>query len=198
MNNTVIHLRDVRVLKQGKVLCQVDQLTVRQGERVAVRGANGSGKTTLLRTIAGLQDATGGEARVEPPPECRILVHQSPCLFQGSVAYNVGFGLRARGDSRKDVHIAVGEWLTAFGVSHLSERSCAQLSGGERRRVALARAFAVQPRLLLLDEPFADLDGEGIARVVRIINENPNMTIVIAEPGELPIGLTIAHTCQLA
>jgi iron(III) transport system ATP-binding protein len=150
-----------------EVLRQVD-LRVKPGAVVALLGPSGCGKTTLLRSIAGLERLDGGEVsiggrlvsgdRTHVPPERRRvgMVFQDWALFPHlSVAQNVGYGLpRAeRGGARVDAALAM------VGLAGMGDRSPTTLSGGQQQRVALARALAPQPGVLLLDEPFSNLDS---------------------------------------
>ena len=150
------------------VLHGVD-LTVEPGEFVAILGSSGCGKTTLLRTIAGFQKASSGAIRLfgrdvaALPPEKRniAMVFQSYALWPHmTVLGNVGYGLRLRGMRREAVRRRVGEVLTLLGLAGLEDRKVTNLSGGQRQRVALGRALAVDPSLLLLDEPLSNLDAK--------------------------------------
>lgn len=144
-------------------------LTVEGGETVVLLGPSGCGKTTTLRLIAGLEfpDRGGrvlfdGEDVTRLPIERRRvgMVFQSYALFPTmTVAENVGYGLRIRGDTRTSVRERVGRMLEMMHISDLADRRIAQLSGGQRQRVALARALAPEPRVLLLDEPLTALDA---------------------------------------
>lgn len=186
----MIDIRDLIVERAGKTICKVQELSVASGENAAVIGANGSGKTTLLRVLGGLEDRYAGRCQASVPQRDRVYVHQSPFLFRGTVLFNACYGLAARNIPRDERTTVAQRWLATFGVGHLAERQCRFLSGGERRRVALARAFATQAALLLLDEPFADLDDEGIEVVARAIHETPKSTILISSPVPLPDGVT--------
>lgn len=153
-------------------------LEIATGETVALLGPNGSGKSTLLAVAAGLlrpdrarvlldgtplTDVESGRARVWVPPHARgvALLAQQPLLFPHlDVLDNVAFGPRSQGRSRADARAAARRWLEEVGVADLAERRPARLSGGQAQRVAVARALAAQPRLLLLDEPMAALDVE--------------------------------------
>ena len=146
----------------------VGELSADDGEVVAVVGPNGAGKTTLVEAIAGtLADAGAVSVRVDGdewtglPPYRRHagLVFQEHLLFPHLDARaNVAFGLRARGVARRRADTAAAGWLDRLGVADQAHRRPAALSGGEAQRVALARALATDPRVLLLDEPFAALD----------------------------------------
>jgi molybdate transport system permease protein len=148
------------------------------GEVLALVGPNGAGKTTLLRALAGLEPATGslelrGRDVLGLAPHARSLgwVPQERMLFEHlSALDNVAYGLRARGAGRAEARRAAGIWLERLGIGDLSARRPRQLSGGEAARVALARALAPEPDLVLLDEPLAALDAEvrdDVRRVLR-------------------------------
>jgi len=138
------------------------------GELVALLGPSGCGKSTTLRLIAGLLAPSGGDVRfdgrsvVATPPERRgvALVFQKPLLLPHmSVGENVGFGLRVRGERPAAVRRRVAELLELVQLPDMADRRPGRLSGGQEQRVALARALAVAPRVLLLDEPFSQLDA---------------------------------------
>nr|WP_218880648.1 ATP-binding cassette domain-containing protein [Kineosphaera limosa] len=149
------------------------RLDVAGGEVVALLGRNGAGKSTLLQAISGLsvpdegRVVVGGQTFVDTaagifrPAHTRGLgvLTQDPLLFPHlSVAANVAFGPRSRGRGRRAAHTSALRWLDALGVADLAARRPGQLSGGQAQRVGLARALAVEPAVLLLDEPLAALD----------------------------------------
>ncbi len=181
----MITISNLRVAREGKTICAVEQLSVAAGDRIAVLGANGSGKTTLLRVMAGLTSDFTGTCLVEAEQRQVTYLHQQPCLFRGSVLSNVRYGER----NGAGQGTGASDWLDRLQVAHLAGRSVSTLSGGEVRRVALARAIATRPRLLLLDEPFADLDEQATETVCTVLQQLANSTIVIASPNDLPDGL---------
>ena len=149
-------------------------LTVAAGRTTAVVGANGAGKTTLLRALAGLRALSSGHIELDGtvlddpesgtyvPPERRPVgvVFQDNVLFPHlDAADNVAFGLRSRGHRRAPARRMAGEWLARVGLAGREGARPAELSGGQAQRVALARALALDPALLLLDEPLAALDA---------------------------------------
>jgi putative spermidine/putrescine transport system ATP-binding protein len=147
----------------------VDDVTleVKAGELVALLGPSGCGKTTLLRIVAGFirqsagQVVIGDRAIDDLPPNLREvgIVFQNYALFPHmSVAENIAYGLVARGVGKADQRARVAEMLATVRMEGFADRKPRQLSGGQQQRIALARALAVQPRILLLDEPFAALD----------------------------------------
>ena len=173
------------------VLDRLD-LAVEPGSVTTLLGPSGCGKTTALRCIAGLLSPRGGDVRIagrsvlDMPPERRdvAMVFQQPLLFPHlDVAGNVGFGLRMRGLGRADVRRRVADWLDLVHLTGLEGRNPSQLSGGQAQRAALARALAVQPRVLLLDEPLSQLDvglrGEMRDLVHRLHRELGLTTILV-------------------
>jgi tungstate transport system ATP-binding protein len=181
----MIRIENLLVDKHGTTICRVPDLTIKRGERVSISGPNGSGKSTLLRVIGLLEQQYSGAVTVDAPPRQRVYVHQSPYFLRGTVLFNTAYGLAARGISRRQRILMAGEWLERLGVAHLADRDCAELSGGERRRVALARALAIEPQLILLDEPFADLDTNSIHTVCDALSTNAAATILIASPVDI-------------
>ncbi|HVE50266.1 MAG TPA: ABC transporter ATP-binding protein [Casimicrobiaceae bacterium] len=142
-------------------------LDIARGEMVALLGSSGCGKTTLLRSIAGFVTPQSGAIRIEGrdltalPPERRgaAMMFQSYALWPHmSVAANIGYGLRMRGWKKEAIDARVVEMLALLQLDGFGPRSVGALSGGQRQRVALGRALAVNPSLLLLDEPMSNLD----------------------------------------
>ncbi|MCB4771149.1 ABC transporter ATP-binding protein [Ancylobacter sp. Lp-2] len=150
-----------------RVLERLD-LAIGKGEFVALLGASGCGKTTLLRAMAGFVTPSAGTVAVDGrdvtlmPPDRRgmALVFQSYALWPHmTVARNIGYGLKLKGLSRAAIDRRVAEIEALLGLEGLGARKPAALSGGQRQRVALGRALAVDPQILLLDEPLSNLDA---------------------------------------
>jgi ABC-type sulfate/molybdate transport systems ATPase subunit len=148
----------------------IDELDLGEGERLAVLGSNGAGKTTLLRLLAGLEAPTSGTVEVDgiPTTGADLSVRrqigyatQRAGLLSTSVIRNVELPLRWRGIDRATRRSAALAALERVNALSLAERKALSLSGGEAQRVSLARALAVEPQLLLLDEPAAGLDAEA-------------------------------------
>ena len=162
----MLSLRDVSVSYDGLRVVDEVSLDLPDGEVLAVLGPSGCGKSTLLRAIAGLEVLAGGSVAWDGADLADVPTHRRgfALMFQDgqlfphlTVARNVGYALRLR--RAPDSAARVGELLELVGLEGYADRLPATLSGGERQRVALARSLAVEPRLLLLDEPLSALDA---------------------------------------
>ena len=170
-------VEDLVVRRGARTVLDVPYLDVRRGESLAVIGPNGAGKSTLLLALALLVPPSAGRVwfdgeRVTHGTDLTRLrrrmavVFQEPLLVDQSVFDNVALGLRLRGLRGPELERRVTTWLDRLGIAPLTRRSARGLSGGEAQRASLARAFALQPDLLLLDEPFAALDAPTRAGLV--------------------------------
>jgi tungstate transport system ATP-binding protein len=165
----VFEARDLQVIRGGSLILNIPSLEVAEGEIFCLIGPNGAGKSTLLQTLSALTRPSRGEIFFRggkigsdiPLLEHRrrlAMVLQEPLLFDTTVFNNVASGLKIRGMKGHEIGTIVGKVLERFGVANLKDRSARTLSGGEARRVSIARAFATSPEVLLLDEPFSALD----------------------------------------
>ncbi|MFN2221488.1 MAG: phosphate ABC transporter ATP-binding protein [Candidatus Promineifilaceae bacterium] len=182
MAEPVYTLSNVRHAYDGREVLRIDQLQIRQGEVLAVVGPSGAGKSTLLRLLNFLETPSSGfitfqgipfgaKRRIPVDLKRRVTtVFQRPCLLSRSVAANVQYGLQIRGN--RNSHERVAEALDQVGLEHLAKARARTLSGGEAQRVALARALVIEPDVLLLDEPTANLDPFNVKLIEEIIREH--------------------------
>jgi ABC-type sulfate/molybdate transport systems ATPase subunit len=181
MTPPILAFQDLQIRAGPHTLLDVSSFRLDAGERVALIGPNGSGKTTLLHTAAFLRPADAGAVTFAGEAVDRhnaadlrrrsSIVFQDPLLFSVDVLRNAAAGLCFHGVPRAEAHRRAMEFLDLFGVAHLQHRKPYGLSGGEAARVALARAFATLPDLLLLDEPFSALDSGSRAALLPELRE---------------------------
>ena len=204
MSEVVLRAAGVHLRRGARPILSGVSLDVMRGELVALMGPSGSGKTTILRAVAGLETFDAGTIVVDgitlpsggtiPPPTLRQLrrkvgmVFQFHCLFEHlSALSNVCLApVHAHGVAPLEAERRGRELLTAFGVAHRSDAYPRQLSGGEAQRVAIARALAVDPPLLLMDEPTASLDAERRTELGALLRglQRQHRTLVIATHDE--------------
>jgi ABC-type multidrug transport system ATPase subunit len=178
---TLLSVREL-VVRFGEVTAlRLPSLDVTHATCVGVYGPNGSGKSTLLRTLAGLVHPTEGAVTGVPARGRAVLLHQRPWLFRGTALHNAMLPLRWRGVARVDRRRRAFEMLDRLGVGRLADRPASDLSGGEQRRVAMARALLAEPELLLLDEPLEALDADGRRRVLEALSSYGG-TRIVASP----------------
>jgi tungstate transport system ATP-binding protein len=192
----------------GPFRLRIGQLEVQAGEVVGLLGPVGSGKSTLLRLLAGLEPPCGGEAwfgddRLDGPGlplsvRRRVtLAFQHPRLLTGTVRSNVEYGLRLRGNRWRPG--VVDGLLDRLGLAGIASQSSRSLSGGQAQLVALARALAVEPQVLLVDEPTAHLDPALVALVEGVIAERNRVqgTTVVWATHNLFQARRVAHRVGL-
>ena len=200
----VLDVKDLRLLRGSRTILDGVHLQVGRGEIVAVMGPSGSGKTTILRAVAGLERFQSGRIVVDgvlldggsetSKPALRELrrkvgmVFQFHCLFEHLTAIeNVCLApVHAHGIAADAARARAVELLRAFGVDHRETALPRQLSGGEAQRVAIARALAVDPPLLLMDEPTASLDPERRAELGALLQglQRQQRTLIISTHDE--------------
>ncbi len=190
----ILEAHNIFTENRGVVTLDVEKFSVREDEVLSIIGPNGAGKTTLLQRLAMLQKKPRGElffrgkkvgSNISVTEYRRhvTMVFQETLLFDTTVFENVASGLRFRHARTNEIEQSVPENLELFGVGHLKERSVRTLSGGEARRVSLARSFAVRPEIIFLDEPFSALDPpthEAIVADLSHILRRPGMTTIFA------------------
>jgi tungstate transport system ATP-binding protein len=192
MSDYIYRLQDVSKEYGDRSVLQVENLKIERGEVFALVGPSGAGKSTLLRLLNFLEPPTSGRIRFldvefsanQPMPlqhRRRVTtVFQRPILLNRSVLANVSYGLSLRG--RRDSTDEIGKALEQVGLQHLVRQRARTLSGGEAQRVALARAIVLQPDVLLLDEPTANLDPYNVGLIEEIVtnlNRERGTTLVM-------------------
>ncbi len=184
MATPLFELRQVVKSYQDRQVLALEELSLQGGEITAIEGPNGAGKTTLLKILALLiapdqgrlfyrgSEISGAGNHIVLRREI-TLVAQDAYLFEGSVEKNVSYGLKLRGEDKGKRRQRAREALAQAGLNGFLHRRARGLSGGEGQRVALARALALEPRVLLLDEPFANLDPASAEVFERVISGLP-------------------------
>src|SRR6266498_974693 len=172
----MIQIRDLLIKRNSINALRIDSLDIQRGETLTVVGPNGAGKSTLLLALARLLKPSHGDIIYDGKSlkqwdelEYRrkiSFVFQAPLLMDMTVEQNVALGLKFRGAPKEEARERAGKWMKQLGVESLAKRRAGQLSGGEAQRVSLARAFVLEPELLLLDEPFSSLDPPARAKLL--------------------------------
>lgn len=173
----LLRLAGLQVRVEGRTLLDIPALEVMPGEILVVLGPTGAGKSTLLRVLSLLQRPDAGRIHWQGNPvswpaplELRrriTMAFQDPLLFSGTTLDNVLYGLHLRGTRGEAARVRARELMELLHIAPLAEQKASTLSGGEAQRTALARALAVRPELLLLDEPLASLDAPIRERLVK-------------------------------
>lgn len=181
----IYRLTSVRKCYGSNVVLDIDHLSIFEDRLYTLIGANGAGKSTLLSILAFLSPPTAGEVcyagkrvdwdrgSVEERRRKVTLLHQAPYLFGGTVYANVAFGLKARGIRGEEQQRIADQALAVVGLEDFGNRKARELSGGEAQRVAMARALALSPEVLLLDEPLANIDRETTGLLETVISSLP-------------------------
>ncbi len=183
MSETPIYtLQSVRQIYGPRTVLNIPSLAIRQGEIVAIVGPSGAGKSTLLRLLAMLERPSQGILTLNMEGQtvtdqtvsieqrrCLVMVFQRPALLSRSVYDNVAYGLRVRGN--RNGHVRITEALERVSMLEMAGAHPRTLSGGEAQRVALARALVLEPRILLLDEPTANLDPANVRLIEGLVRD---------------------------
>lgn len=205
-------LKNIQRIFEGRTVLNISQLSIEAGKIYTLIGPNGAGKTTLLNLLAFLDEPSSGEFYFDGEPvrfsagsllaarRRVVLLDQYPILFTGPVWKNVEYGLKVRGVQACERRARVIEMLDLVGMQHFLEADAHKLSGGETKRVALARALALRPEVLLCDEPGANVDKENQEIILSILGKinAAEKTSVIFSTHYLSQGRSLAdHTLML-
>jgi NitT/TauT family transport system ATP-binding protein len=167
-----LRVRDLTISYGGEPVLEAVNLTVEEGQFVSLVGPSGSGKSSLLRAVIGLQQPLSGTVETNLARSQLGLLFQDDALLPWKTARdNVALGLTFNGIERNKALVEAETWLERLGLAGFGDRFPRHLSGGQRKRVALAQVLAMKPRLILMDEPFASLDAIVRARVVKDVVE---------------------------
>jgi len=190
----VLEAQEICWKQDNRLILQGINFNLLSGECVGLIGPNGSGKSSLLKILAFLETPTSGrlffQGQSVPkavPLSIRrkiAIVFQESLLLNTRVFDNVAMGLKIRGLAKGIIRDKVDYWLEQFGVAHLSKQAARSLSGGEAQRVSLARAFAIEPDVLFLDEPFSALDAptkEGLRiDLAKVFKTTQTTTVLVS------------------
>lgn len=169
-----LELDAVSFERNGNVIIDRVSLAIEAPYRTVILGANGAGKSVLMRLMHGLLAPTSGRvtwAHREERPRNQAMVFQRPIMLRTSALKNVVYGLKLAGVPRAERFELAAAALARAGLQHLAQRPARVLSGGEQQRLALARAWALEPKVLFLDEPTANLDPGATREIEAIIND---------------------------
>jgi NitT/TauT family transport system ATP-binding protein len=196
----LLRVKDLALSYGATPVLEGVSLDVPSGKFVSLVGPSGSGKSSLLRAVIGLQKPSAGTVTGDfSPGEIGFLFQDDALLPWRSAEENVALGLRLKGVDKGSALATARQWLTRLGLYGLSERWPRQLSGGQRKRVALAQVLAREPRLLLMDEPFASLDAIVRARVtadlVRLVEQRGISVLLVTH--DLEEALALSDTVYL-
>lgn len=176
MSSPPLKLSDVTFSAQGERLIDDISLEISEGARTLVLGPNGAGKSLLLRICHGLLTPDSGAvqwhgSKREEDRQRQAMVFQKPVMLRRSVRANVAYGLKIKHIPRRERDERVERYLARVGLSDIADRPAQVLSGGEQQKLALARAWALEPDVLFLDEPTANLDLNATQAVENIVRE---------------------------
>lgn len=177
----IIEINNLLIQRNGRDVLKINTLDIQRGETLAVVGPNGAGKSTLLLALARLIKPARGEIIFNGDSISQMddleyrrrisFVFQDPLLMDMTVEKNIALGLKFRGTHKDEICARVDRWSKAMGVDSLLGRRAGQLSGGEAQRVSLARAFVLDPELLLMDEPFSAVDPPTRAQLLKDLSK---------------------------
>ena len=163
-------LTDLTIRRRGKRIIGPISHMIESAGPTMVIGPNGSGKTTLLRAMHGIERiSTGQVAWTHNAPDQQAFVFQSPIVLRRSVADNLAYPLTLANVPKPEVARQVSHWLDRIGLTDMAQTAATRLSGGERQKLAIARALINEPQVIFLDEPCANLDGRATREIETLL-----------------------------
>ncbi len=174
INILPLQVKNLQIVKKGNLLLNDVSLNIESNDVTIILGPNGAGKSLLLRTAHGLEAPTQGSLKWNttvplPQQSWRAYIFQKPVLLRRSVRANLEYVLSLHDVDKNDYDSLINSALEYTGLSSLAERNARVLSGGEQQRLNIARAWILQPKAILLDEPTAELDPSGTAAIEQLI-----------------------------
>lgn len=199
---TILQLENIQKRYRGITALDSVSFSAEGGKIIVLLGTNGAGKSTLLRIIAGLEKPDAGNLRLNRQPatdrqlrQAGTLVFQRTAMFTRSVYDNLAYGLHIRKLPEDEIKHKISEALNVVGLKNFEKRKAKKTSGGEQQRISLARALLLDPRILLLDEPTANLDPNSARIIEKTIGSRRNSdTIVIMATHNLGQAKRLADT----
>lgn len=200
----VIEIKDMKLVLSGRTILNIPSFSVNSQESISFMGPNGAGKSSLVTLMAALQEPTSGSISFfgQPAKKQNLLdlrrrmavVFQKPMLLEGTVLENVEIGLKFRHLGKRVREERVYPWLDRLHIAHLAKQRARTLSGGEAQRVALAQALVLEPEVIFLDEPFANLDKdirqELIEEITAILRMQKITTILVTHHRSEALAMT--------
>jgi len=191
----MLKARGLRYVRDGQLILSDIDVTVQPGESLAVTGPSGSGKSSLLALISGLTAPTAGEVQIDgalltgfagPASGVAVVLQGYGLVSLLTAAENVEVALRAAGRAARDAPVAARGALAQVGLESHADQLVEELSGGQQQRVAVARALALEPRLLIADEPTAELDPAAravvLARIFDVVADGGSLVVATHDP----------------
>ena len=183
-----LSIKNITKEYHNKCVLDIDNLHIQKGQIIGIVGANGAGKSTLVKIIGGMEKASEGKLIYEGQHDFNkiykevTLVFQHPYLLATSVYNNIAYPLKIRKFKSSEIKNRVNALMQEMGIKNLAKQRSNTLSGGERQKVALARALIFNPSLLLLDEPTANIDPNSMTimeNMIKKVNKSKGTTIII-------------------
>lgn len=182
VGDKMIKIKNLKKTYKDRMVVDIDELLIPKGEIFGIVGGNGSGKTTLLKMIADLESKDEGFIDIKMNLNELVYLFQKPHLFNTSVYNNISYPLKFRKINPEIIKEKVDKIIEEFGLSELKNQNAKKLSGGEAQKVNLARALVFNPKLILLDEPTANIDPESTMQIEALLKnalENHNTSMVL-------------------